>query len=483
MIELSLMEIAEIVSGRLVGDDGATTVTGRTDTDSRLIGPGDIFVAKPGEETDGHLFAPAAVANGAALLIVDHELVDDALGHSLDDALGDALGGRKTPQIVVADTVQALGALATAVVARVRAQGTLRVVGITGSNGKTTTKNLVANMCERVGPTVSPRDSFNNEIGAPLTMLRVSWDTQFLVLELGASGIGHISRLTAMVHPDIAVVLMIGLAHAGEFGGVEATVQAKAELLEALTEQGVGILNADDSRVMSMRSRVVGTTVLFGLTAGADVRATDVEASLAGTSFTLHLRDLPTRAVHFKVLGEHHVMNALAAAAVGVELGFSADTIVHALESVERAEHWRMELMGGNGVTVINDAYNASPDSMAAALKTLVLVAGPENRTIAVLGEMAELGEFSGEEHDRIALLVVRLNINELVVVGAGARRLHISAMNEGSWDGESKFFETQDEAYDYLSGLLAVGDIVLVKSSNSSGLRFLGDRIGETYA
>jgi UDP-N-acetylmuramoyl-tripeptide--D-alanyl-D-alanine ligase len=387
------------------------------------------------------------------------------------------------PQIVVADTVVALGALAAEVVARVRVGGTLRVVGITGSNGKTTTKNLVATMCSAVGATVSPRDSFNNEVGAPLTMLKVTHETEFLVLELGASGIGHIARLTAMVHPDIAVVLMVGLAHAGEFGGVEATVRAKAELIEALPADGIAILNADDSRVSGMRPKAPGAVMSFGLTAAADVRATDIEASLSGTHFLLHLPGVVPVSVQFKVLGEHHVMNALAAAAVGHALGFDVALIVDALESVVRAEHWRMELMGGNGVTVINDAYNASPDSMAAALKTLVLVAGPENRTIAVLGEMAELGEFSGEEHDRIALLVVRLNINELVVVGAGARRLHISAMNEGSWDGESKYFETQDEAYDYLSGLLTVGDIVLVKSSNAANLRFLGDRIGETYA
>lgn len=480
MIDLTLAEIAHIVNGRLVGGDATTVVSGMTDTDSRLITPGDIFVAKPGEETDGHLFAAAAIANGAALLIVDHELTGSALTGS---NLSASDASRTVPQIVVTDTVVALGALAKEVVARVRAAGKLRVVGITGSNGKTTTKNLVATMCSRVGATVSPRDSFNNEVGAPLTMLKVSHETEFLVLELGASGIGHISRLTDMVHPDIAVVLMIGLAHAGEFGGVDATVTAKAELVEALPANGIAIVNADDARVMAMRLKAPGAVVSFGLSSMADVRATDIEASLSGTSFVMHLPDAAPVTVHFQVLGEHHVMNALAAAAVGRSLGFETALIVEALESVERAEHWRMELMGGNGVTVINDAYNASPDSMAAALKTLVLVAGPHNRTIAVLGEMAELGEFSGEEHDRIALLVVRLNINELVVVGAGARRLHISAMNEGSWDGESKFFETQDEAYDYLSGLLAVGDIVLVKSSNAANLRFLGDRIGGIYA
>jgi UDP-N-acetylmuramoyl-tripeptide--D-alanyl-D-alanine ligase len=202
-----------------------------------------------------------------------------------------------------------------------------------------------------------------------------------------------------------------------------------------------------------------------------------------GTTFTLELPSGESGTVSFAVLGEHHVMNALAMASVGVVLGCSLDQIRAVLESIVRAERWRMEVMGGSGITVINDAYNASPDSMAAALKTLRQVAGPQNRTVAVLGEMSELGEFSGEEHDRLALLVVRLNIDQLIVVGTGARRLHISAMNEGSWDGESRFFENADDAYDYLVTYCQADDIVLVKSSNSAGLRFLGDRVAEEFA
>jgi UDP-N-acetylmuramoyl-tripeptide--D-alanyl-D-alanine ligase len=184
------------------------------------------------------------------------------------------------------------------------------------------------------------------------------------------------------------------------------------------------------------------------------------------------------------VLGEHHVMNALAAAAAAHTLGVDIDTIVAALETVQRAERWRMEVMGGaGGVTVINDAYNASPDSMSAAIKTLAQIAEPGERTIAVLGEMSELGEFSGEEHDRIGLLAVRLGIDQLVIVGPSARRMHITAINEGSWDGESLYFETQDAAFDHLTGALRSGDTVLVKSSNSAGLRFLGDRLGEFFS
>ncbi|MEG0589377.1 UDP-N-acetylmuramoyl-tripeptide--D-alanyl-D-alanine ligase, partial [Aurantimicrobium sp.] len=468
MISMTLADIAQTMQGTLVlgstGSNADTVISGLTDTDSRLITPGDIFVAKPGEFTDGHLFIPAAVENGAAVVIVDHEVETTV------------------PQIVVDDTVVAMGRLATEVVARVRAKGNLTVVGITGSNGKTTTKNLVASMCERVGPTVFPRDSFNNEVGTPITMLKITEDTRYLVLELGASGKGHIKRMTDMVRPDIAAVLMIGLAHAGEFGGIETTVESKRELIESLGPDGIAILNLDDPRVMSMASVAPGEIITFGHSPEANVRVSDISSSIEGTEFELHT---PAGDAHvrFKVLGEHHAMNAAAATAIALTLGFELGLIVTSLESVIRAEHWRMELMGGNGVTVINDAYNASPDSMAAALKTLRQVAGPDNRTIAVLGEMAELGEYAGEEQDRLALLIVRLGIDQLVVVGDGARRLHISAINEGSWDGESKFYSTPDEAYDYLSSLLRAGDIVLVKSSNSAKLRFLGDRLGEAYA
>lgn len=469
MIALTLREIASSMRGELIlGTSGSTEdtiISGLTDTDSRLITPGDIFVAKPGEVTDGHLFADEAIANGAAVLIVDHKL------------------DVEVPQIVVDDTVIAMGLLATRVVAQVRALGKLKVVGITGSNGKTTTKNLVGAMCSKVGPTIYPRDSFNNEVGAPITMLRVTEDTEFLVLELGASKPGHITRLTDMVRPDIAVVLMIGLAHAGEFGGIETTISSKRELVESLDSEGITILNADDPRVLSMLEAAPGAVTLFGHSPQTDVRISGLNSSIGGTTFTLTFPDGSAHPVVFRVLGEHHVMNAAAAASVGLALGFDAHLIISALESVEMAEKGRMQLLGNDDIVVINDAYNASPDSMAAALKTLRQVATHEHRTIAVLGEMAELGEFSGEEHDRIALLVVRLGIDQLVVVGDRARRLHISAINEGSWDGESEFFSEQEQAYDYLSNLLRAGDIVLVKSSNSAGLRFLAEKLGEAYA
>ncbi|WP_223690833.1 UDP-N-acetylmuramoyl-tripeptide--D-alanyl-D-alanine ligase [Leifsonia poae] len=474
MIALTLAEIAEATGGELLldGDSGATPETivdGLSTTDSREVVPGTIFFAKPGEVTDGHLFVPQAVANGAALLVVDHPVPESAQG---------------VAQLVVTDTVVALGALATEVISRVRADGLLKIVGVTGSNGKTTTKNLLRAILEEVGPTIAPRASFNNEVGAPVTMLEVTRETEFLVAEMGASGIGEIARLVRMARPDIGIVLKVGLAHAGEFGGIEATLAAKTEMVSDLLETDVAILNLDDPRVASMADKTAARVLWLGLDDRADVRATGVVSSAAGTAFDLHLPNGETRPVHFRVLGEHHVMNALAAAAAAHTLGVDIDSIVAALQTVQRAERWRMEVLGGaNGVTVVNDAYNASPDSMAAALKTLAQIAEPDGRTVAVLGEMSELGEFSGEEHDRIGLLAVRLGIDQLIVVGPAARRMHISTINEGSWDGESLYFETADAAYDHLATALESGDTVLVKSSNSAGLRFLGDRLGELFS
>ncbi|HZJ47637.1 MAG TPA: UDP-N-acetylmuramoyl-tripeptide--D-alanyl-D-alanine ligase [Acidimicrobiia bacterium] len=470
MIALSLRQISDAVAGTLHLPDGAAddqvTVSGSVQTDSREVTSGSIFFAKPGDVTDGHLFAPAAVDRGAVLLVVERVL------------------DLSVAQIVVADVVVALGALASEVVARVRSEGNLTVLGVTGSNGKTTTKNLLREILELVGPTVAPRGSFNNQVGAPMTMLEVTHETKYLVVEMGASGVGAIARLVGLVRPDVGIVLTVGLAHAGEFGDLDATVRAKSEMVVDLLPTDVAVLNADDPRVAGMSRDTRARVVFFGESGEAMVRATGVRTSRSGTEFTLHLASGESSPVAFRVLGEHHVTNALAAAAAAEVLGVPIYTIVTALESVRRAERWRMEVLGGrDSITVINDAYNASPDSMTAALKTLAQIQEPGSRTIAVLGEMAELGVLAGEEHDRIGLLAVRLNISQVVVVGAGARRMHISTINEGSWDGESAYVETADEALELVRTLVRSGDTILVKSSNSAGLRFLGDRLGDLFS
>ncbi|WP_438353197.1 UDP-N-acetylmuramoyl-tripeptide--D-alanyl-D-alanine ligase [Microbacterium sp. CJ88] len=474
MIALTLTDIARAVGGdlRTVGSDTPhTVVSGTVDTDSRLIGPGDIFVAKPGEVTDGHRFVPSATAAGAALAIVERPVAEASVS-----------------QIVVPDVVVALADLAREVVARVRAGGGLRIVGITGSNGKTTTKNMLARILEDEGETVAPRASFNNEVGAPLTMLRVTESTRFLICEFGASAAGAIARLAGLVEPDLSVVLMVGLAHAGGFGGIEATLAAKSELVHATRRGGIAVLNADDARVASMSAIAADRDIAvwwFGRGASvapADVRADDVEVSASGTRSIVSV-DGERMPLHLRVLGEHHVMNALAAITAATALGVRPQDAVDRVEQVEIAERWRMQPLGSERVRIINDAYNASPDSMAAALRTLAQITSPHERTVAVLGAMSELGEYAEEEHDRVGLLAVRLGIQRIVIVGADARRMFLEAISQGSWDGEAVYFASADEAFDYLLTELRDGDRVLVKSSNSAGLRFLGDRLGESFS
>ncbi|OEI70071.1 UDP-N-acetylmuramoyl-tripeptide--D-alanyl-D-alanine ligase [Curtobacterium sp. ER1/6] len=494
MIALTLAEIATAIGGELVSGARGRVVDGSVETDSRLVGAGSVFFALLGEETDGHRFVPAAAEAGAALVVTERAV--------------ELPEGSDTAQVVVPDGYAALAALAHEVVARVRASSAdrvdeqgrpapLRVVGITGSNGKTSTKNMLRTILEQHGDTVAPQGSFNNHVGAPVSMLRITHDTRFLVVEMGASGIGHIAKLVSIAEPDVGVVLKVGLAHAGEFGGIEATQRAKSEMVTDLPATATALLNVDDDRVASMRALTDATVVGFGTSAGADYRIGGIETDRSGTRFTLTAPPVPAEAaadrpggsspvpqtvdVRLAILGEHHAMNASAALTVAHLWGVPLAAGAEALASMTRAERWRMELLQGGpeGVTVVNDAYNASPDSMAAALRTLAQIVRPGERSVAVLGEMAELGEYATEEHDTIGRLVVRLGIGQLVVVGPGAAAIHQAATLEGSWDGESVYVEDVDDAVRALQEMVRPGDVVLVKSSKSAELRFLGDRLG----
>jgi UDP-N-acetylmuramoyl-tripeptide--D-alanyl-D-alanine ligase len=313
-------------------------------------------------------------------------------------------------------------------------------------------------------------------------MLAVDYDTEYLVVEMGASAIGEIDRLISIVTPDIGIVLKVGLAHVGEFGGPDAVERAKSEMVVRLPETAVALLNADDARVMRMAGLTRAQVRWFGLADTADVRASDIQATATGTRFTLHAAEAgqqSTRTVQLRILGEHHVMNALACIGATLQLGIPLSRSVPIIEALARAERWRMEVLPRpDGIVIINDAYNASPDSMAAALKTLAQITRSDQRSVAVLGEMAELGEYADDEHDRIGRLVVRLNVQKLIVVGHKARHIHNAAGLEGSWDGESVLVDSLDEAYDLLNEELREGDVVLVKSSKAADLRLLGDRL-----
>ncbi|MBU1586371.1 MAG: UDP-N-acetylmuramoyl-tripeptide--D-alanyl-D-alanine ligase, partial [Actinobacteria bacterium] len=365
MIELSIADIATAVGGRLVGSDGAVVVSGTVRTDSRAVARGDIFFALPGEETDGHLFVPAAVASGAALLIVERELE------------------APVPQIVVPDGVVALSDLAREVVARVRAAGDLRVVAVTGSNGKTTTKNMLSAIFGAEGATVAPVGSYNNEVGAPISILGIDHGTRYLVVEMGADGVGDIAKLVSVAKPDVGIVLTVGLAHVGKFGSADAIELAKGEMVDDLPETAVAVLNVDDPRVARMSSRTKARVQRFGLGESADVRAVDVEATASGTAFTV-VADGERYTVQLAILGEHHAMNALAALTAARAVGVPLERSIAALEGLVRAERWRMEVLDGpRGSVIINDAYNASPDSVAAALKTLAQITrGGELRSV-----------------------------------------------------------------------------------------------------
>lgn len=463
MIALTVAEIAKAISGQIKGDQ-AVVVTGSVETDSRLVKTGSLFVAKPGEETDGHLFASAAKQAGAVALIVERFLDEVAL-----------------PQILVQNSVLALGELAAFVLAAIRSKTNLQVIGITGSNGKTTTKNMLREILSKVGSTIAPIESYNNEVGAPYSILQTTLETKFLVVELGAGGPGSIDYLAQIARPNIGVVLKVGLAHVGEFGGIETTAQIKSELVRALGDDAIAVLNADDGYVADMAPLTQAKKVWFGTISDAQYRASDQTVAIDGTSFTLHWPDGALHPIKLQILGEHHVMNALAALTVADLLQVPRSVAIAALEAMPLAERWRMQVLNrADGVTIINDAYNASPDSTKAALQTLAQLGKSGRRTIAILGEMAELGSESRLQHDAIGRIVVRLNIDQLIVVGMAAKLIHMGAEQEGSWAGESKFFESIDEALAYVRGMLRAGDLVLVKSSKSANLRQLGDNLME---
>ncbi|MFD3479440.1 MULTISPECIES: UDP-N-acetylmuramoyl-tripeptide--D-alanyl-D-alanine ligase [unclassified Streptomyces] len=469
MIALSLAEIATVVGGQTYDiPDPSVQVTGPVVRDSREVEPGSLFVAFVGERVDGHDYAAAVVDAGAAAVLASRPV--------------------GVPAIVVDDVQAALGALARTVVERLGAT----LVALTGSAGKTSTKDLIAQVLRRKAPTVFTPGSFNNEIGLPLTALSATDDTRYLVLEMGARGKGHIRYLTGLTPPRVGVVLNVGTAHIGEFGGREQIAEAKGELVESLPADGTAILNADDPLVRAMASRTKAKVLLFGEGADADVRAENVRLTENGQpSFSLRTPS-GCSDVTLRLYGEHHVSNALAAAAVAHDLGMSVEEIALALSEAGTLSRWRMEVTERpDGVTVVNDAYNANPESMRAALRALAAM-GRGRRTWAVLGHMAELGDEALAEHDAVGRLAVRLNVSKLVAVGGReASWLQLGAYNEGSWGEESVHVSDAQAAVDLLRSELRPGDVVLVKASRSVGLESVaqallavdGDNVGEVAA
>ncbi|USX51687.1 UDP-N-acetylmuramoyl-tripeptide--D-alanyl-D-alanine ligase [Lentzea sp. HUAS12] len=470
MIALTLAEIAEIVGGRLHATDGSPVVTGTIEFDSRKITAGGLYLALPGERVDGHDFAAQAVASGAAGVLAGREVDAPAvIAPPVETKHANAyvLAGDKTGE--GAAVLEALAKLARHVTDRLK---DLTIVGITGSAGKTSTKDLIAQVLSPVGETIAPPGSFNNELGHPWTALRATEDTRFLVLELSARGIGHIANLCEIAPPKFGAVLNVGTAHLSEFGSREGIAQGKGELVEALPEDGVAILNADDPLVAGMASRTKAKVVLVGENPNADVRAENIVLDEhARASFTLKTAKGDAQ-VKLGLNGTHQVGNALVAAAIALELGATPEEVGQRLGAAERVSAHRMDITDRpDGVTVIDDAYNANPDSVRAALKALASIARsttPARRSWAVLGPMAELGDDAVREHDEIGRLVVRLDISKLVVVGEAARAMHQGAHLEGSWGDESVRVPDADAAIALLQGEVRPGDVVLVKASNA---------------
>ena len=443
MIPLTLDEIATITGGHLVHAGPAATVTAGVEYDTRALRPGGLFVAFVGERVDGHDFAAAAVRAGAA----------------------GVLGTRDTgqPGIVVDDPLRALAALATAVVRRLPE---LTIVGLTGSSGKTTTKDYIGQLLAHAGETVAPAGSLNNELGFPYTVLKAGPATRFLVLEMGARGPGHIRYLTDLAGPRIGVVLNIGAAHLGEFGSVEGTAQAKGELVEALGTDGVAVLNADDPLVAAMASRTVARVVLVGESPAATVRATDVTLDGRGrAAYQLHT-PAGTAPVRLAVTGRHQVGNTLAAAAVALEAGLTPAAVAAALGEVGIVSERRMDVFDTTeGVTVIDDSYNANPSSTSAALRSLAAL-GEGRRTTAVLGYMAELGPFETSGHSEVGRLAAELGVDRLIAVAENAAPILDGAATVPAWKGEAVLAADQAAAVAVLRGDLRPGDVVLVKGS-----------------
>jgi UDP-N-acetylmuramoyl-tripeptide--D-alanyl-D-alanine ligase len=448
MIALTLADIAKITGAvpDLVADPGA--LAGSVVIDSRKAGPGALFVALPGEHVDGHDFAGAAVAAGAVAVLATRPV--------------------GVPALVTPDVLAALATLARAVT---DALPHLTIAGITGSVGKTTTKDLAAQLVERLGPTVAPQGSYNNEIGHPLTVLRVTEETRYLVLELSARGAGHITQLCQIAPPTLGVVLCVGHAHTGEFGGIDAVARAKGELPAALPATGVALLNSDDPRVLAMAGRTDARVVTFGRGGDATVRAADVQLDGTGrAAFTLVTPD-GSAPVRLRLVGEHNVINALAAAALARELGLPVAAAAEGLSAAVPRSRWRMEVTErADGVTVINDAYNANPEGMAAAIETLAVVARGR-RAIAVLGPMNELGSESRLRHEEVGALAARAGVAGLIVVGEDATPMLSGARAERSWRGELLGVPDAGSALAALGNLLAPGDVVLVKASRAVGL------------
>ncbi|WP_353950398.1 UDP-N-acetylmuramoyl-tripeptide--D-alanyl-D-alanine ligase [Knoellia sp. S7-12] len=456
MIALSLAQIAAATGGTVHGAPASgelPVVTGSVVTDSREAEPGSLYVARIGESMDGHRFVAAARDNGAVAALTSRTV-------------------EELPCVVVDDVQAAFVAISRAVLDRAT---DLTVIGITGSSGKTSTKDLLGSVLGAAAPTIAPVGSYNSEVGVPLTVTRVTEATRFLVVEMGARGVGHIDYLTKIAPPQIGVVLNVGTAHVGEFGSREAIARAKAELVEALPSDGVAILNADDPVVRAMSDRTDARVVLVGEAADASIRAEDITVGSDGRATFRAITPDGETTIALRLVGRHHVGNALAVLAVALECGIPLEAATTSIAEAGIVSRWRMDVTDRpDGVTIVNDAYNANPDSMRAALAALESM-GEGRRTWAVLGSMLELGDESDSDHAEVGAEAQRRGVGELVVVGETARPMADITPVGGT---RIRWVADADAAEALLRAEVAPPDVVLFKSSRDAGLRWLGDKL-----
>ena len=461
MIALSLAEIAAIVGGRLAGADPGLTVSGKVEFDSRKVVAGDLFLAIAGSRVDGHDYAGTAMDAGAVAVLASRPV--------------------PAPAILVPDPIEAITALARAVARRLPAS----IIGITGSSGKTSTKDLLAQVLAGAGATVATPASFNNELGYPYTVLLADENTRYLVLETSARGVGHIRHLTGIAAPRLAAVLNVGSAHLSEFGSVETIALAKGELVEALpgaADGGVAVLNADDPRVAAMATRTSARVVTAGRHPDADVRAERVTVDPTGRAGFDLVTEHARAEVRLQLRGEHQVSNAVISAALALACGMELPAVATALSQAAANSRWRMEVTEtAAGITVINDAYNANPESMRAALKALAIMS-EGRRSVAVLGHMAELGPGADALHEELGRHAARLDVSALIAVGEQARAIVTGAALEGSGDGRSQWVPDAAAAVAGLGEVLRPGDVVLVKGSRAAAMEVVAQALVERY-
>lgn len=466
MFDLTLGEICEIVDGQLVGN-ASLRVTGIS-IDSRGSKPGDLFAAIIGDRVDGHDFVLPANEMGAVASLASKSVSGD---HVLVPESPDALD----------PVIHAVAKLSAHIRTMLR---DVEVIGITGSSGKTSTKDMIGQVLSRAGVTHAPAGSLNNELGLPLTLLSAPTDVKYLVAEMGMRGLGHITHLCNIAKPSIGVITNVGQAHIGEVGSIEGIAKAKSELVSAIPASGVVVLNADDERVLAMRELTEATIFTYGFSKAADVRAQNLHLTSYGSyNFDLVYRSERIPA-SIPILGEHNVLNALAAAAVGIAVGMEFETIARALTTLKQMSKWRMEVLQIPGnVTIINDAYNANPESMAAALQTLTAIPAP-GKSFAILGKMHELGDASDAIHEQISKLATDLGVTQVIAVGELAKPYALAA-SAGSIGDESVseveksvWLPDFDTACDYIVKQVNSGDILLFKASRAEHFEVLAEQI-----